>query len=184
MHSTSIKFHANFFALCSSHFLLLVLCLVQRSEFAALLLNTESGLVESLFHQYVRPTQFPELSEYCVRATDITQAFIDRQEPFDGIYNKFLCWLRQNIVKRNLIFATPQNLNSSNGLNATFCTWSDWDLGHYLYRECVRNDKSRYECMKAWIDVRRAFDVSFNGISSSVGQPWVVLIDLCFYCFF
>lgn len=156
------------FSSCSC-FLLLVSCLVQLSEFAALLLNTESGLVESLFHHYVRPTQFPDLSEYCIGVTDITQAFIDRQEPFDTIYCKFLSWLRQNIVKRNLIFATPQNLNSSIGLNATFCTWSDWDLGHYLYRECIRNDKSRYECMKAWIDVRRVFDVSFILIQLSVG---------------
>ncbi|XP_055320548.1 ERI1 exoribonuclease 2-like [Sitodiplosis mosellana] len=135
---------------------------VEIIEFSALLLNTENGLIESLFHHYVRPVHFPTLSEYCISTTGITQSFIDQEKPFDDIYNKFLCWLRQMIVKRSLVFATPQNLHSSNGvLNATFCTWSDWDLGHYLYRECIRNEKSRFECMKAWIDIRRAFDQLF-----------------------
>lgn len=160
---------------------LLVLCLEWLSEFAALLLNTENGLVESLFHHFVRPTQFPELSEYCIRSTELTQTFIDRQESFDGIYNKFLCWLRQNIVKRTLIFATPQTLNSSSGLNATFCTWSDWDFGHYLYRDCVRNDKSRYECMKSWIDVRRTFDVSFSLWSNLLVIRFVFVLELFIY---
>lgn len=134
----------------------------QLSEFSALLLNTESGLVESLFHHFVRPVHFPELSEYCRSLTGITQMFINQQKSFDDVYNKFLSWLRQNIVKRSLVFATPKNLHSPNGQNATFCTWSDWDLGHYLYRDCIRNEKSRYECMKAWIDIRRAFDVSYR----------------------
>lgn len=125
-----------------------------------MLLNTENGLVESVFHHFVRPVAFPELSQYCISSTGITQSSIDHQKPFDDIYNKFLCWLRQIIVKRSLVFATPQNLHSLSGLNATFCTWSDWDLGHYLYRECQRNEKLRFECMKAWIDIRRAFDVS------------------------
>lgn len=135
----------------------------ELSEFTALLLNTENGFVESVFHHFVRPVHFPELSEYCISSTGITQQFIANQKPFDDVYSKFLCWLRQMIVKRNLVFATPQNLHSPNGeSNATFCTWSDWDLGHYLYRECIRNEKSRFECMKAWIDIRRAFDVSVH----------------------
>lgn len=145
---------------------LFFLFLVFVSEFAALILNTNSGLVESVFHNFVRPTHFPSLSDYCKSQTGFTQSFIDQQKTFSNVYNKFVSWLRQNIVKRSLVFATPQNcqrtptLNA--GLNATFCTWSDWDLGHYLYRDCIRNEISRYECMKTWIDIRRAFDVS-NG---------------------
>lgn len=135
-------------------------------EFAALLLNTNSGLVESVFHHFVRPLHFPTLSDYCTRQTGLSQSFIDQQKTFSDVYNKFLAWLRQHIVKRNLVFATPQNCRdtppTNAGLNATFCTWSDWDLGHYLYRDCIRNEISRYECMKAWIDIRRAFDVSVD----------------------
>lgn len=134
------------------------------TEFTALLLNTNSGLVESVFHHFVRPTHFPTLSDYCISQTGFTQSFIDQQKTFSNVYNKFVTWLRQNIVKRALVFATPLNCRHTPtmnaGLNATFCTWSDWDLGHYLYRDCIRNEISRYECMKAWIDIRRAFDVS------------------------
>lgn len=131
-----------------------------HAEFSALVLNTGTGLVESVFHHYVRPIHFPNLSQYCINTTGITQSFIDQQKPFTDVYSKFLSWMRQNIIKRNLVFATPQSLHSPNGLNATFCSWTDWDLGHYLYRDCLRNDQSLYECMKAWIDVRRVFDVS------------------------
>lgn len=154
VHSVSLWFsHLNWF------FLL-------RVEFAALLLNTNSGLVESVFHHFVRPTHFPTLSDYCTKQTGLSQSFIDQQKPFSDVYNKFLAWLRQHIVKRNLVFATPLNSRQTSPanaeLNATFCTWSDWDLGHYLYRDCIRNEISRYECMKAWIDIRRAFDVSVD----------------------
>lgn len=138
---------------------------VNHLEFAALLLNTKSGLVESIFHHFVRPSHFPTLSAYCTNQTGLEQTFIDQQKSFECVYNKFISWLRQHIVKRNLVFATPQSCqqhtpSSNAGLNATFCTWSDWDLGHYLYRDCIRNEIVRYECMKAWIDIRRAFDVS------------------------
>lgn len=135
-------------------------------EFAALLLNTNSGLVESVFHHFVRPTHFPMLSDYCRSQTGLSQSFIDQQKSFSDVYNKFLNWLRQHIVKRNLVFATPQTCRHTPpthaGLNATFCTWYDWDMGHYLYRDCIRNEISRYECMKSWIDIRRAFDVSVS----------------------
>lgn len=131
-----------------------------HAEFSALVLNTGTGLVESVFHHYVRPIHFPDLSQFCINTTGITQCFIDQQKPFTDVYSKFLSWMRQNIIKRNLVFATPQSLHSPNGLNATFCSWTDWDLGHYLYRDCLRNNEPLYECMKAWIDVRRVFDVS------------------------
>lgn len=168
------------------HFLAIVIVVVvffcQLSEFSALLLNTDSGLVESVFHHFVRPVHFPELSEYCIRCTGFTQSFIDQQKTFADVYNKFLSWLRQHIVKRSLVFATPRNVQSPNGLNATFCSWSDWDLGHYLYRDCIRNEAQRYECMKAWIDIRRAFDVSiaFFFLPFSLAQAPIFQIRLYF----
>lgn len=124
------------------------------------MLDTESGYVESVFHEFVRPVHFAKLSDYCVTVTGITQSFIDRQKPFKSVYDEFVQWLQQNIIKYSLIFATPQTTHSQNGANVTFCTWSDWDLGHYFYRDCFRNDIKRFECMKSWIDIRRAFEVS------------------------
>lgn len=127
-------------------------------EFPALLVNTETGLVESIFHQYVRPIHFPDISDYCKSITGVTQSFIDNQKPFKDVYNDFIHWIREIVMKFNLIFATPNNTYAPNGgLNATFCSWTDWDLGHFFYRDCIRSGINRYECLKAWIDIRRTY---------------------------
>lgn len=130
-------------------------------EFSALMLNVESGYVEAAFHEYVRPTRFKKLDDcFDVESTGLTRAFIERQKSFDIIYDGFDQWLNQIIVKYHLMFATPRCIDSANGVNVTFCTWTDWDMGHHFYMECIRNGIERRDSMKSWIDVRRAFEVS------------------------
>lgn len=85
-----------------------LLCLL-RAKIAALLLDTNSGLVESLFHHFVWPTHFPTLCDYCTKQTGLSQSFIDQLKPFSNVCNKCLTWLCQHIVKRNLVFASPLN---------------------------------------------------------------------------
>lgn len=73
-------------------------------EFAAVLLNHKSGQIEDQFHYFVRPTRFPQLSDYCVNLTGITQDFIDRQETFSVIYRKFLEWLEKLRGEKGLYY--------------------------------------------------------------------------------
>lgn len=125
------------------------------------MLNVKSGYVEAAFHEYVRPVRGAKTDD-CLDAeqTGLTRAFVERQKSFDMIYEGFEQWLNQIIIKFALIFATPQRIKSVDGVNVTFCTWTDWDLGHHFYWECMRNEIERRDSMKSWIDVRRVFEVS------------------------
>lgn len=125
------------------------------------MLNVKSSYVEAAFHEYVRPALRAKTDD-CLdtEQTGLTRAFVERQKSFDIIYEGFEQWLNQIIIKFALIFATPQRIQSVNGVNVTFCTWTDWDLGHHFYCECMRNGIKRRDSMKSWIDVRRVFEVS------------------------
>lgn len=151
-------------------------------EFPALLLNIETGLVDSVFHRYVRPTYFSKLSEYCQKSTGITQTFIDTQQQFADVFTDFIQWMGDIMMKYDLIFATPFNLNSPKWYNVTFCSWTDWDLGHFLYRDCIRNKIDRFDGLKAWIDIRRSykdFAVSKMCVYSFVYFQKKIFLVLC-----
>lgn len=42
-------------------------------EFPAVLLSTATGEIESEFHAYVQPQEYPVLSEFCTELTGIKQ---------------------------------------------------------------------------------------------------------------
>lgn len=141
-----------------------------RKELAAVLLNTETGLTEDRFHHYVRPTLFPELSSYCVNLTGITQNLVDQQETFPVIYRKFINWLEKLQYEKGLRYTTFAERRISDGLNATFCSWSNWDLRFFFRIECERNNLGCPSYLKTWIDVRKMFDVS-------VPFKWILKIE-------
>lgn len=118
------------------------------------------GAIESEFHAYVRPVQNPILSDYCKNLTGITQDLIDRQAPFNVMYRKFIDWLNQLSNQKQLIYATPTNRYPQN-CNTTFCSWTTWDLDHFFRLDCERNNIQRPAMLRAWIDARKIFTVSF-----------------------
>lgn len=139
--------------------------LLSLLEFGAVLLNVENTTVESEFHEYVRPTHRPILSNYCVKLTNITQQLIDRQEPFPIVYKKFLTWLKQIADTKQMHFSSPSNQSfhqnhTTYRADISFCTWTSWDLGHFLRLECERHAVDWPDHLRAWIDVRRFLQVS------------------------
>lgn len=132
-------------------------------EIGAVLLNLISGTIEDKFHHYVRPTRCPELSDFCVNLTGITQKLVDGQEAFPDVYRKFEDWIRRIQYDRNIKFASPVERHANiNGINATFCSWSNFDLDFYFKKECQRAGIVIPPYFKAWIDIRPHFDVSFH----------------------
>lgn len=130
-------------------------------EFGAVLLNLHSGNIESEFHEYVRPVGRPILSEYCINLTGITQQLIDSQPSFPIVYQRFVSWLEKIRVNYQLKFAEPNYRYANNGINTTFCCWTNWDLSTYLRMDCTRHGIIRKPHLKAWIDARKIFGVSF-----------------------
>lgn len=133
-----------------------------QTEFGAVLLNLESGEIKSSFHEYVRPTHRPVLSEYCINLTGITQALVDTQSEFNVVYQKFVTWLEEIRVLYQLKFATPNMRNIQSGINAAVCTWTLWDLRNYLPTSCKRYGITPAPHLRACVDVRYIFEVSFT----------------------
>ena len=130
-------------------------------EIGACLVNLDSGIVEDRFHSYVRPTHSPKLSQFCINLTGIRQEVVDRQETFADVYVKLVDWIQCIETQKRVHFASPsQRYADFNGINATFCSWSDTDLKSYFKLECRRLNIPALPCFKAWIDVRQSFNVS------------------------
>lgn len=135
--------------------------LLNSQEIGACLVNLDSGEIEERFSCYVRPTSSPKLSQFCINLTGIRQDLIDRQETFPAVYSKLADWIRRLQTEKNVCFASPSERRAdANGINATFCSWSDTDLKSYFKLECHRLNITALSCFKTWIDVRQSFNVS------------------------
>lgn len=129
-------------------------------EIGAVLFNLSSGIIESEYHAYVKPTKRPVLSDYCINLTGITQKFIDEQATFSVAHRKFIDWLDQIRKLKGLRFTAPNMRSIQSNTNTTFCSWTNWDLGHYFRLDCQRNALKWPAYLKAWIDARKIFEVS------------------------
>lgn len=79
----------------------------------------------------------PKLSDFCIKFTGITQETIDKcSVPLRIGLILFGKWLKESIDKYELVL--PKT-NAKYPLGTTaFLTWSDWDLGTCLAKECER----------------------------------------------
>ncbi|XP_031623239.1 uncharacterized protein LOC116340740 isoform X2 [Contarinia nasturtii] len=130
-------------------------------EFGAVLLNLKNGQIMSEFHDYVRPIENPNLSEFCTRLTNISQQLIDEKDCFPTVYQRFDAWLKMQCNLKQLKLATPDERYAQNGCNATFCSWTSWDLGFLFRLDCARHNIEQNEHFSAWIDVRKKVQRQF-----------------------
>lgn len=131
-------------------------------------MNLKNGAIESEFHRYVRPTFNPVLSDYCINLTGISQTLIDRQSRFTFVYQAFIDWLNQIAQEKQLRYAKPNARIANYNCNTAFCSWTNWDLGHYFRLDCVRNSIQWPAMLRAWIDARKTFEVSSKSLQYSV----------------
>lgn len=138
-------------------------------EFGAVLLNLINGSVVSEFQRYVRPTMNPILSDYCMNLTGIRQDVVDRQGTFPLAFVAFKSWLGEHLGN-GLKFATPY---LRNGFNVAFCTWTNYDLNHFIRLDFKRNGINPPPEFKAWIDARKLFEVSCKSKGSILEEDIV-----------
>uniref|UniRef100_T1J3E5 Exonuclease domain-containing protein n=1 Tax=Strigamia maritima TaxID=126957 RepID=T1J3E5_STRMM len=122
-------------------------------EFSAALLNTKSGLIEDTFQQYVFPLENAHLSEFCINFTGITQKQVDDGVPLWTCLSLFNVWLKQITEKRNIDFSSYQQFSEQ----FAFVTWTDWDLGVCLEKECRRKHIVKSEVFNCWIDLKKTY---------------------------
>ena len=81
-------------------------------EFPAVLLNTNSGEIESEFHMYVQPQEHSKLSDFCKELTGITQVCSEKHHfNADRGILIFLMFLSENVstvqFMEKLVFLQP-----------------------------------------------------------------------------
>ncbi|KAH8232823.1 hypothetical protein KR026_000715, partial [Drosophila bipectinata] len=124
-------------------------------EFPAVLVNLKTGKIEAEFHKYIMPIESPRLSTYCTELTGIQQKTVDGGVPLQTALMMFHEWLRKELRARNL---TLPKMNKSNVLgNCAFVTWTDWDFGICLAKECTRKRMRKAAYFNQWIDVRAIY---------------------------
>lgn len=71
----------------------------------------------SEFKSYVRPTQFPILTDFCTELTGITQNDVSNADTFESVFKKHNEWLIENVPDTNKFY---------------FVTCGHWDLRNML----------------------------------------------------
>ncbi|XP_017078749.1 ERI1 exoribonuclease 2-like isoform X2 [Drosophila eugracilis] len=124
-------------------------------EFPAVLVNLNTGKIEAEFHKYILPIESPRLSTYCTELTGIQQKTVDSGVPLQTALMMFHEWLRKELRARNLVLP---KMSKSNILgNVAFVTWTDWDFGICLAKECTRKRMRKAAYFNQWIDVRAIY---------------------------
>lgn len=124
-------------------------------EFPAVLVNLKTGKIEAEFHKYVMPIESPKLSAFCTELTGITQQKADNGIPLQTALMMFQEWLRKELRPRNLLL--PKMSKDNRLGNCAFTTWSDWDFGVCLAKECARKRLKKPQFFNQWIDLKAIF---------------------------
>ncbi|XP_071963742.1 uncharacterized protein [Antedon mediterranea] len=122
-------------------------------EFPAVLLNTSTGAIVDEFHSYVLPMEKPQLSKFCTEFTGITQDMVESGAPISVILSQFLRWLKKLAAEYDMDY----HVTKEDKKLCTFVTWSDWDLGMCLQRECLRKQIYKPPVLESWIDLRATY---------------------------
>ena len=91
-------------------------------ELPAILVEEEKYNRISTFHQYVRPTEQPILSDFCKHLTGISQDTINASPEFTTVLDQFQDWTRGNGLH-------PEN--------CTIITFGSWDLKYAIPNACA-----------------------------------------------
>lgn len=86
----------------------------------------------------------------------IQQYQVDNGVPLITCMCLFQKWLSKLVEKYNISFETT----NENCKQCIFATWSDWDLGMCLKKECKRKRIPKDAIFNKWIDVRSLYVVS------------------------
>nr|CAI5850461.1 unnamed protein product [Callosobruchus analis] len=98
-------------------------------EFPCVLYDVKKGNIVSEFQQYVMPMENPRLTAFCTELTGISQNQVDNGCPLGTCLMLFRQWINQQKMKFGFTLEEPYS-------KCTFATWSDWDLGVCLKKEC------------------------------------------------
>uniref|UniRef100_A0A1B0BY56 RRM domain-containing protein n=1 Tax=Glossina palpalis gambiensis TaxID=67801 RepID=A0A1B0BY56_9MUSC len=124
-------------------------------EFPAVLVNLKTGKIEPGFHKYIVPIESPKLSAFCTKLTGIAQKTVDNGIPLQTALMMFQEWLRKELRARHL--SLPKMTKDNKLGNCAFVSWTGWDFGICLHKECSRKRLKKPPYFNQWIDLRAIY---------------------------
>ncbi|XP_029969737.1 3'-5' exoribonuclease 1 [Salarias fasciatus] len=112
-------------------------------EFPMVLINTHTLEIVDSFQEYVRPEVNPQLSDFCVKLTGITQKMVNEADPFPAVLQRVVAWLQERELGTKYKYA--------------ILTDGAWDMSKFLNIQC-RISRIRYpQFAKKWINIRKSY---------------------------
>eukprot|EP00039_Didymoeca_costata_P020314 m.340813 g.340813 ORF g.340813 m.340813 type:complete len:268 (-) comp19568_c0_seq1:183-986(-) len=108
-------------------------------------LNGRESCVIDEFNSYVKPTFNPQLSDFAIRLTGITQDMVDSSPVFESVLESYLLWLHTH----GLINDSHERVG-----NWAICTWSDADIGGQLIKEIKHKGFEIPPCFDKWVNLK------------------------------
>ncbi|XP_032069528.1 3'-5' exoribonuclease 1 [Thamnophis elegans] len=112
-------------------------------EFPIVLLNTQTLQIEDTFQQYVKPEINPQLSDFCINLTGISQELVEKADEFPKVLQCVVDWMKQKEL----------------GSKYSYCILTDgsWDMSKFLNIQC-RISRLKYPSFaKKWINIRKSY---------------------------
>ena len=78
------------------------------TEFPAVLVNLSNEEIVSEFHEFVRPTESPELSDFCKKLTHLEKKDLSMEKTLEEVMIDFELWTKDVQKEHNLYFYTPK----------------------------------------------------------------------------
>ncbi|XP_054843293.1 3'-5' exoribonuclease 1 isoform X2 [Eublepharis macularius] len=112
-------------------------------EFPIVLLNTRNLEIEDTFQRYVKPEINPQLSDFCVNLTGISQDLVDKADEFPLVLQQAIDWMKQKELGSRYSYS--------------ILTDGSWDMSKFLNIQC-RVSRLRYPPFaKKWINIRKSY---------------------------
>ncbi|KAJ3318043.1 3'-5' exoribonuclease 1 [Boothiomyces sp. JEL0866] len=77
-------------------------------EFPIVVLNTQTLEIAGKFHEYVRPTLFPILSDFCTNLTGIKQETVDKADTLEQVFQRAKKFLSQYPLSKSVFVTVGQ----------------------------------------------------------------------------
>ncbi|KAM9327595.1 3'-5' exoribonuclease 1 [Pholidichthys leucotaenia] len=112
-------------------------------EFPIVLINTHTLEIVDTFQQYVKPELNPQLSDFCMKLTGITQKMVDKATTFPAVLQRVVDWLQERELGTKYKYA--------------ILTDGSWDMSKFLNIQC-RISRIKYpQFAKKWINIRKSY---------------------------
>ncbi|KAG8454390.1 hypothetical protein GDO86_000855 [Hymenochirus boettgeri] len=112
-------------------------------EFPIVLLNTRTLEIDDVFQRYVRPEINPQLSDFCIKLTGITQEVVDQADTFTNVLHSVVDWMREKELGSKYKYA--------------ILTDGSWDMSKFLNMQCCVSRIRYPRFAKKWINIRKCY---------------------------